>query len=603
MSKVSVTGPKKHMRDVIEELHEAGVMDINDYEGELETGNPFEEGDQLSETLVEIRSVLSKLPERESDIETSIPLESLEDKVKQVSQRLEEFRGKEDRLKSEKENLEDKKEFFRKLQGVELDYEDLDGTETVGAIVTDASKSKFESELNGESVEFYEGRDLNTVVYDRRDTEEVEAAIRRSGSDILSVPEIDYSGSIESVVSKLESDVRELEEEKKNVESDIQNLADNNYVKLKNTEEFLTEKVEKAEAPLKFATTDHAFIIKGWVPTERFGNLNNRLDDITKGKIHIQEEEKEDEEPPVKQKNNGIVAPFESLTNLVSRPQYNELDPSIVLMLTFPLFFGFMIGDAGYGITSLAVFYGGYKMFPGAKNIFKSLMYASVATIAFGLAFGDVFGYIIFGHDSILASEYGLHFFSQIPVLFHRATHLGQVFYVSALIGAVHVNIGFLLGAYNEYIRHGALAAILEKFSWILLQAAVLVGLFVNIPAGAAVGLLAFGMLLKGEGVQGVVEIPSLISSILSYFRIFGVSVAAVVLAKVVNGIAHPLLVSGSAVGLVAGVALLMVGHVFNTFIKIMEGFLQGIRLHYVEMFDTFYNGGGRKYTPFGGDR
>jgi V/A-type H+-transporting ATPase subunit I len=308
MSKVSVTGPKKHMRDVIEELHDAGVMDINDYEGELETGNPFEEGDQLSETLVEIRSVLSKLPERESDIETSIPLENLEKKVKEISRNLEEFRGKEDRLRSEKENLEDKKDFFRKLQGVELDYEDLDGTETVGAIITDVSRSKFESELNGESVEFYEGKDLNTVVYDRRDTEEVEAAIRRSGSDILSVPEIDYRGSIDSVVSKLESDVRELEEEKKNVESDIQNLADNNYVKLKNTEEFLTEKVEKAEAPLKFATTDHAFIIKGWVPTERFGNLNSRLDDLTKGKIHIQEEESS-EEPPVKQKNNGLVAP------------------------------------------------------------------------------------------------------------------------------------------------------------------------------------------------------------------------------------------------------------------------------------------------------
>ncbi len=602
MSKVSVTGPKKHMREVIEELHEAGVMDINDYEGELETGNPFEEGDQLSETLVEIRSILSKLPERESDIESSIPLENLEKKVKNVSKSLEELRDKKERLKSDKENLEDKAEFFRKLQGVELDYEDLDGTETIGAVVTDVSRSKFESELNGESVEFYEGSELNAVVYDRRDTEEVEAAIRRSNSDIISVPQVDYSGSIEEVTSRLESDVRELEEEKKNVESDIQNLADNKYVKLKNTEEFLTEKVEKAEAPLKFATTDHAFIIKGWVPTEKFGDINNRLDSITEGKIHIQEEES-DEEPPVKQKNNGLVAPFESLTNLVSRPQYNELDPSIVLMLTFPLFFGFMIGDAGYGITSLAVFYGGYKMFPGAKNIFKSLMYASVATIIFGLAFGDAFGYIIFGKHSILAHDYGMHFFKQIPVLFHRAEHLGQVFYLSALIGAVHVNLGFLIGAYNEYIRHGVLEAVLEKFSWILLQAAVLVGVLVNVPAGTALGILAFGMLLKGEGVEGIVEIPSLISSILSYFRIFGVSVAAVVLAQVVNSIAKPLLVSGSAVGLVAGVALLMAGHVFNTFIKIMEGFLQGIRLHYVEMFDTFYKGGGRKYNPFGGDK
>jgi len=60
---------------------------------------------------------------------------------------------------------------------------------------------------------------------------------------------------------------------------------------------------------------------------------------------------------------------------------------------------------------------------------------------------------------------------------------------------------------------------------------------------------------------------------------------------------ANPLFQSGSALGITLGVVLLVFGHTFNTFVKIMEGFLQGIRLHYVEQFGKFYEGGGKKYT------
>jgi len=189
-----------------------------------------------------------------------------------------------------------------------------------------------------------------------------------------------------------------------------------------------------------------------------------KIADVAEGRIHIQKEE--GEEPPIKHENNRAVQPFESLTDLVSVPRYNELDPSFMLLLTFPLFFGFMIGDAGYGLTTLAVFYdGGMKLFPKAADIFKSLMYASIATIIFGLAFGDAFGFIIFGNESALTQLTGIGLFSQIPILFHRAHHLGQgqVFEISILIGLVHVNLGYLLGFYNEYVNHGIKEASLRK--------------------------------------------------------------------------------------------------------------------------------------------
>jgi V/A-type H+-transporting ATPase subunit I len=196
----------------------------------------------------------------------------------------------------------------------------------------------------------------------------------------------------------------------------------------------------------------------------------------------------------------------------------------------------------------------------------------------------------------------GLHVFEKIPILFHRAEHLGQVFTISALIGLIHVNFGYLLGFYNEYIRHGFREAFLEKGSWFILQIGAALWLFYGMTAGAPVIALSVAMIFLGEGVEGVVEIPSLLSNILSYLRIFGVSVAAVALAAVVNGIADTAFGAGGIVGILFGTFILVFGHVFNTFIKIMEGFLQGIRLHYVEMFGKFYEGGGKKYAPFGAE-
>ncbi|PSG99932.1 MAG: V-type ATP synthase subunit I, partial [Nanohaloarchaea archaeon SW_4_43_9] len=157
-----------------------------------------------------------------------------------------------------------------------------------------------------------------------------------------------------------------------------------------------------------------------------------------------------------------------------------------------------------------------------------------------------------------------------------------------------------LLGFYNEHVRHGFKEAFLEKGSWLILEAGAALWYFVGATAGVPVIAISVILLYLGEGIEGVVEIPSLFSNVLSYLRIFGVSVAAVSLAAVVNGLADPLFHSGSIIGIILGVVMLIFGHTFNTFIKIMEGFLQGIRLHYVEMFSKFYEGGGRKYAPFG---
>ncbi|MFB6245751.1 MAG: V-type ATP synthase subunit I [Candidatus Nanohaloarchaea archaeon] len=596
MTKISITGHRKHLHSTVDALYELNLLDVETYTGEMETGNPFEGAEEYSEMLVEVRSLLSSLPEDNSgNSSVGFNLSNLDSMIEKVKRKIESLQEEEVRLKEEKKRLERQGEFLEKIRGCGLTVEDLDGTRELDVAVLDGD-SEIEDMDKG-SRELFEGKCANVLVY-RRDSG-TEELLDSGEVDVIDVPEIEFQGTVESAEDKVRDRINEIEEEVEDLNRRYRETANSWRPRLEEAEEFLNEKVEKAEAPLEFATTDETFIAEGWIPDEKFQDLGEALYRETDGRVHIQEEEAE-KEPPTKHENIGPVKPFESLTDLVSVPRHNEIDPSAVLMLTFPLFFGFMIGDAGYGLTTLAVFFGGYKLFPEAKEIFQSLMYASVATFAFGLAFGDAFGFVIFGHHSELAAATGVHLFEKIPILFHRAEHLGQVFNMAAVIGFAHVNLGYLIGFYNEFTNHGLKDAFLEKISWLVLEIGALAWFTFGFQVGAPILLIAAVSLYVGEGIEGIVEIPSLLANILSYLRLFGVSVAAVALAAVVNAMAKPLFSMGGITGFLLGTLVLVIGHVFNTFIKIMEGFLQGIRLHYVEMFSKFYEGGGRKYAPFG---
>jgi len=597
MRKISVTGPKSQLETVIDNLHDLGVMHLENYEGELETGEPFEKGEKLSELLVDVRSLLSKLPEPETETKETISIQELQEQLPVLSEKIDDITEKLEAINSREKSLREELKYFRKLEGLDLDYEDLHGSKNLEVWIGRIDEKQLSNELETSRFEIIQGKRNQVVIYEKGN-EEIKDGLRQLSKQNIEVRNTERSGQPQQIIQEIKNEIGNLKGEKTDLKKRLKEISEREYGKLEHIEDYLTTEIEKVEAPLKFATTKRAFIAEGWIPKDRFDDVENRLTNVTNNKIHIQEEEGEN--PPVKQQNNKIVEPFESLTNLMSVPRYGEIDPSFLIFLTFPLMFGFMIGDAGYGFTSALVFYAGMKMFPEGAAIFKSLLWCSAATIFFGLLYGDVFGFIIFGPDNALTALTGIAFFESIPVIYHRVDYLGQVFVMAAIIGVAHVNFALLIGAYNEYIKHGVMAAILEKGSWMVLQLAAVSWYFYGAELGGALVALSLIMIYKGEGIEGLVEIPSLISNILSYLRLFGVSVAAISLAQTVNAIASPAFASGTLLGIVAGTLILILGHTFNTFIKIMEGFLQGIRLHYVEMFNWFYEGGGTKYNPFG---
>jgi V/A-type H+-transporting ATPase subunit I len=110
------------------------------------------------------------------------------------------------------------------------------------------------------------------------------------------------------------------------------------------------------------------------------------------------------------------------------------------------------------------------------------------------------------------------------------------------------------------------------------------------------------------ENALELVEIPTIISHVLSYARLVAVGLSSVAIAMVVNYIAigmmiQPQLEAITPLGvifIIFGVLVLFMGHALNTALGLLGGGLHSLRLHYVEFFTKFYKGGGKKYNPFG---
>ncbi|MFH1240196.1 MAG: V-type ATP synthase subunit I [Candidatus Diapherotrites archaeon] len=585
MTKVRIIGPKSILKQVIDIAHDLKLIHVVDYDGKdfFEIGTPFEEAEFQSSKLLKVRGLIDNLkikaePSPMKANNAGPKLEKIHSEFTALNQKLSNLREQQKELAQKLSNpmnaLGSNKEFIN-------EYNSL-------AVFKGSYKKDFETDLESVTKDYvlYKNKAEKTNVFalfvPQKLREKVQSLLSNYGYSEMPFSDISSEEKLRDQLNSVETKIAELKTE-------LNSFGKRNAQFLIDYELYLTSLNEKSEAPLKFATSKNAFVATGWIPTADLKTFENAIETQVHEKCYF-ETLKTEEDAPTALDNPGAVHPFEFFLNLYTLPKYYEFDPTILMFFTFPLFFGFMLGDVGYGLITGLLFLGlRTKMKGQMKDLLSVLLFASLSTIAFGFFFGEFFGYEFIEH----------------PII-NRVNDINTMLMVTILVGIIHINLGFIIGFYNKYVHQGFKHALYEKGSWILLEIGIIVSLlenFMGIQYAAIIGipiiLASLVMLYKGEGVQGFVELPALLSNALSYTRLFAVGLASVQLAIVVNMLAGQMFEAGGIMIIVA-VFILLFGHAINIGLGILGPFLHSLRLHYVEFFGKFYTGGGERYTPFG---
>jgi V/A-type H+/Na+-transporting ATPase subunit I len=147
-----------------------------------------------------------------------------------------------------------------------------------------------------------------------------------------------------------------------------------------------------ADAIARFGQLRHAYVVVGWVPTAALDGLTQRLKQASKELLIEARSMEPAEHPssvPVALRNPGFLNPFELLVNTYARPRYEEIDPTALIAVTFPLLYGAMFGDVGHGLV-LAVL----GWFLSRRSSLGGLLVAcGISGMIFGFLYGSIFGF------------------------------------------------------------------------------------------------------------------------------------------------------------------------------------------------------------------
>ncbi|MGI0068706.1 MAG: V-type ATP synthase subunit I, partial [Nitrosopumilaceae archaeon] len=291
----------------------------------------------------------------------------------------------------------------------------------------------------------------------------------------------EYNVKLEAV-PKLEGKVAELSQSLKNKQNEInqkindidRQLADiskTHYVNIVCLEEQLEIENKKLEVVDNLGVTSDSFALEGWIPKSKVNQLKTGFDQHAKGTLLFELET--DENPPTLFNNPKRFKLFEAFIRFYSLPSGKEFDPTLIFGLIFPVFYGIMVGDAGYGLVILLVCRWVIRRVEGGKKNFnimptplrkfaltilkprqmvklaKAMTPGAIIAIILGFLFNLYFGFhpniYLFGY---LNHTFGLH----LPVdgaFFDPITGLRKLLLISGYIGLGMVTFGLVLGILN----------------------------------------------------------------------------------------------------------------------------------------------------------
>ncbi|RLF68883.1 MAG: hypothetical protein DRN57_02590 [Thermoplasmata archaeon] len=472
----------------------------------------------------------------------------------------------------------------------------------------------YPSSCEGRMKERLKGRLFSEVVIDVSSLREL---LEGTGHDVdmLNLPISGLIMELESVRDSIDTSLSSLRKEGSNLASDILPAA-------RAYGEILEIELERSRFSGTLERTRYTSIIIGWIPKRRLRPLKDVLDKRAPGRYHLDHRGPTPDEigknkVPTSLRNGWLGTMFEPLTNTFAIPRYDEIDPSLWISVPFILFFGLMLGDAGYGLlimiaSSVMLVLSRYS--PALRMTawmgFLLGLATTLSGIWMGAFFGDLIPRVIMGRPA--SPLFSVTFFGyHMP--YDTLSDPMLLFKVSLYLGLAQLNLGIFLFGIDRLLKKDIMGFVKGTISWMLIQfgavifvGALLIGWWELDGTLTAVGGVSFilGSVLLALESKGMVlfDIEGYLGDWISYTRILALGLSTFGLAMAFN-IVGRMLMDINVVMIPFVVLLLVLLHVFNLLLQSLGAAVHSLRLQFVEFFGRFYEGGGIPYEPFGIER
>ena len=636
MKFLSVTGPKDDIDRVIDQYLSKYDIQLENALSELKTvkdlrpymeSNPYKDVYQRSgEILSSLNSAVPLSSSKEVTVEEAAAI------VGELDTQIKELSTKREELTAELETLKSSLDKINHFTGLDYDLSEILHFKYIKFRFGRIAREYYDKFFN------YVYDTIDTVLYNCKEDEEyiwivyfvpdtisdkVDAIYSSMHFERFFLPD-EYEGTPTEAMHSLEDQITQVNTSISEIDNSISRILESRKDDLIAANQRLTTfsnnfDVRKLAACTK-QDVNTFYILCGWMTDKDASAFQKEISGDERAYCVVEDDHSNiTSRPPTKLKNPKLFKPFEMFIDMYGIPAYNEIDPTILIGITYSILFGFMFGDVGQGLCLLI---GGFLLFRTKKmNLAAIISCCGFFSTIFGFLFGSIFGFEDIIEAAWLRPKEAM---TQLPFV----GNLNTVFIVAIALGMGIIIMTMVLNIINSLRSHDAEKAYFDTngVAGLIFYGSIVVTvvLFMTgnpLPAAAVlVVMFAVPLLVvflkepltalvekkaeimpKEKGmffVQGFFEmfevLLSYFSNTLSFVRVGAFAVSHAAMMEVV------LMLAGAEAGGSPNWIVVVLG---NLFVCGMEGLIVGIqvlRLEYYELFSRFYRGTGRAFRPYG---
>ncbi len=651
MKKLKIITLDKYADSAVSSLHEAGLVQIEDISERIQQDaewrqilkpsgtSPFT--GKISSLLMKTTGTLDFLKSVEKKEKGILPvikgfvnpppiekvnIETLEDQdliddaentLEDVGSKTRPLEEKLNQLDFRKTELENALKVSQNLINFDFDLSLLEESDYVSYFAGKISSESYDNfkeslkDLPDEIMVFDQETELKNfkimiIVTLKQHADEVLFQLRKLEFERLEISAL--SGKPSDIIQKSENEIESITQNKESVLNDLATIADEWINRLQGLKEQLEIQKQRSEIYSSFGETKNTVMFEGWVTEKKLNDALETIETSTEGHsiVDVSDPDVNKDKIPIHLDNPRFAKPYEMFVHMYSPPDYREIDPTIMMAIIFPFFFGFCLTEAGYGIVDALV---GYIIYRGLGRTSKTwanlgliMVACGVWAIILGLAtnsfIGDLIPRFIWGDPS-----------AAIPTTIssiNSFVHPENILIIALVVGIIHINMGLIFGAYNNIVRGDVREALGAQIVWFVLEAGVvllaigyLLGMGLLLYSGVGILVLSIIMLIYFNGLFGLMDMSGFLGNVLSYARLLALCLSTGGIATTVNILTGIVADMIPVIGIVLAPIVFIGGQIANGAFQTLGAFINSLRLHYVEFFAQFYIGGSQKFRAF----